>query len=136
MRLQFDDAATSQPIATYNMQAMEPYTALSIPDVERARRQAIDHWRSRADALPGQDPSESFSSAVVEEMDHNLDLFHHGDERFHVPIDVLDTVRSGAEVTGVVAYDQPFARKPDPGQPPLPLKHLFSRDTYRHSVEN
>ena len=136
MRLRFDDAARSHPIPAYNMQAIEAYTAASIPDAQRARRQATNHWRSRAEALPAHDPSEPFNPALVEEMDRDLDLFDRGDERFHVPLDVLDLVRSGAEVTGVIAYDQAFARKPDPGQPPLPLKHLFSRDAYCHSVEN
>ena len=52
------------------------------------------------------------------------------------PFHVLDLVRSGAEVTGVVAYDQAFARKPDPGDPPVPLLHLFSQqEAYRRFVE-
>ena len=59
-------------------------------------------------------------------MDHELDLSDRGDERFRVPLDVLDVVRSGAKVTGVVAYNQAFARKPDPSEPPVPLQHLFS----------
>ena len=37
MRLQFDDAARSQPIPAYNMPAIEAYTASSIPDAQRAR---------------------------------------------------------------------------------------------------
>ena len=54
-----------------------------------------------------------------------------------MPLDVLHLVRSGAEVTGVVADDQAFATKPDPGEPPGPLKHLFAQqDAYRRLVEN
>ena len=107
MRLRFADAAESQPTPAYNMQAIEAYTAASIPDAQPrpAQRRAIDHWRSRAKALPAPDPSEPFNSALVEDMDHDLDLFDRGDERFRVPLDVLDLVRSGAEVTGVIAYD-------------------------------
>ena len=66
-------------------------------------------------------------------MDRDLDLFDRGDERFCVPLKVLDVVRSGVEVTGVIAY----ARKADPGPAPMPLKHLFAKqDAYRRSVEN
>ena len=43
---------------------------------------------ARAWALPAPDPSEPFHSALVEEMDLDLDLFDRGDERFHVPLDV------------------------------------------------
>ena len=65
-----------------------------------------------------------------------MDLFDRGDERFHVTLDVLDLVRSGAEVTGVVSYDQAFARKPEPGEAPVPLQHLFSKqEVYRRSVD-
>ena len=53
-----------------------------------------------------------------------------------MPLDVLDLVRSGAEVTAFIAYDQAFARKRDPGEPPVPLQHLFSQQkAYRRSVE-
>ena len=87
------------------MQAIEAYTSSSMPDAQRARRQAIDHWRSRAAALPAHDPSKPFDSALVDEMHRDHDLFDRGDERLHVPLDVLILVRSGAEVTGVVAYN-------------------------------
>ena len=107
------------------MQAIEAYTASSVPAAQRARRQAMDHWRSRAAALPPHDPSEPFHSALVEEMDHDVDLFDRGDARVRAPLEVLDLVRSGAEVTGVIVYDQAFARKADPGPLPVPLDHLF-----------
>ena len=45
----------------------------------------MDHWRARAAALPPHDSSEPFHSALVEEMDRDLDLFDRGDARFHVP---------------------------------------------------
>ena len=67
-----------QPILAYNMQAIEQYTSASIADAQRARRRAINHWRARADALPAHDPSEPFHSALVEEMDFDLDLFDRG----------------------------------------------------------
>ena len=41
--LRFEDAACSQPIPAYNMQAIEVYTAVSIPEAQRVRRQAIDY---------------------------------------------------------------------------------------------
>ena len=75
MRLQLDDAARLQPLRAYNMQAIEAYTVSSIPDAQQARHQAMDHWRLRAAALPARDPSEPFNSALVEEMEHDLDLF-------------------------------------------------------------
>ena len=136
LRLRFDGGTRSQPVPAYNMQAIERYTSASIADAQHARRQAIARWRARAEALPAHDPSEPFHSALVEEMDFDLDLFDRGDERFRVPLDVLDLVRSGAEVTGVIAYDQAFARKPDPGGAPVPMQHLFSQqEAYRRSVE-
>ena len=134
--LRFDGGTRSQPVPAYNRQAIEQYTSVSIADAQHARRQAIARWRARAEALPAHDPSEPFHSALVEEMDFDLDLFDRGDERFRVPLEVLHLVRSGAEVTGVVAYDQAFARKPDPGEPPVLLQHLFSQqEAYRRSVE-
>ena len=51
---------------------------------------AIVRWRSRAAALPPHDPSEPFHSALVEEMDRDLDLFDVDDVRFRVPLDLLD----------------------------------------------
>ena len=36
MRLRFDDAAKLQPILAYNMQAIEAYTAASVPNVQQA----------------------------------------------------------------------------------------------------
>ena len=67
-------------------------------------------------------------------MNLELNLFDRGDERFRVPLDVLTLVRSGVEVTGVVADDQAFAWKPR--EPPVPLQHLFSQpDAHRRSVE-
>ena len=69
-------------------------------------------------------------------MDRELDLLDRGPVRFEVPLEVLDLVRSGAEVTGVVAYDQVFERKANPGPPPVPLAHLFGQqDAYRQTVE-
>ena len=69
-------------------------------------------------------------------MDRELDLLDRGPARFDVPLEVLDLVRSGAEVTGVVAYDQVFERKANPGPPPVPLAHLFGQqDAYRRTVE-
>ena len=119
------------------MQAKEAYTTTSIPEAQRTGRQAMNHWRLRAAALPPHDPFEPFHSALVEEMDRDLDLFDRGDERFRVPLDVLDLVRSGAEVTGVIAYDQAFAWKADPGPSLIPLKRLFAQqDPCRRSVEN
>ena len=60
------------------MQAIERYTSASIADAQHARRQAIAHWLARAEALPAHDPSEPFHSALVEEMDVDLDLFDRG----------------------------------------------------------
>ena len=77
------------------MQAIEAYTALSIPDAQRARCQAIAHWRARAAALPPHDPSEPFHSRLVEEMDRDLDLFDRGEVRFREPLAIFDLVRSG-----------------------------------------
>ena len=97
----------------------------------------MDHWRARAAALPPHDRSEPFHSALVEEMDRDVDLFDRRDARFRVPLEVFKVVRTAAEVTGIVAYGQAFARKANPGQPPVPLAHLFyQQDVYRHSVEN
>ena len=57
--------------------------------------------------------------------------------RFREPLEVLDPVRNGAEMTGVVAYDQALARKANPGEAPVPLEHLYSQQpAYRRTVEN
>ena len=46
-------------------------------------------------------------------------------------------VRNKAEATGVVAYDQAFARKAIPGPDPVPLDCLYAQQpAYRRSVEN
>ena len=129
--LRFDDVASSQPIPAYNMETIEAYTAFSIPGAQCARRQAMNHWRARAAALPPHNPSETFHSALVEKMDRDLDLFDRGDACFQVPLNVFDPVRSGAEVTGVIAYDQASTNKADPGPLPMPLDHLCDQqDTY------
>ena len=76
--------------------------------------------------MPPHDPSEPFHSALVEEMDRDLGLFDRGAPRFQEPLEVLVVVRDGAEVTGVVAYEQAFARKANPGPDPIPLENLYS----------
>ena len=60
-------------------------------------------------------------------MDRELDLLDRGPARFDVPLEVLDLVRSGVEVTGVIAYDQVFERKANPGPPLVPMAHLFGQ---------
>ena len=66
-----------------------------------------------------------------------LNLFDRGDARFQEPLEVIAVVRGGAEVTGVVAYDQAFARKAHPGPAPIPFDHLYTKQpAYRRSVKN
>ena len=93
--------------------------------------------RARAAALPPHDPSNPFHSALVEEIDWDLDLFDRGAATFHEPLEVLAVIRDGAELTGVVANDQAFARQANPGPKPVPLKHLYAQQpAYHHTVEN
>ena len=87
------------------MQAIEANTSCYVPEAQRARRQAMDHWRARAAVLPPHDPLEPFHSAWVKEMDKELELFDRADAQFREPLEVLAVVRNGAEVTGVVADD-------------------------------
>ena len=66
-----------------------------------------------------------------------LNLFDRGDARFQEPLEVIAVVRGGAEVTGVVAYDQACGRKADPGPALVPLDCLYAEQpAYRRSVEN
>ena len=59
-------------------------------------------------------------------MDEELDLFDRGPRRADVPLEPVQVARYGAAVTGVVAYDQVFGRRPDPGPAPTSLDTLFS----------
>ena len=60
-------------------------------------------------------------------MDKELDLLDRGPGRGDIPLEPVQVARYGEVVTGVVAYDQVFGRRANPGPPPVPLETLFSR---------
>ena len=78
-----------------------------------------------ADKLPRRD-DEPFHMALMEAMDAELDLLDRGPGRGEFPLEPLQVARYGAAVTGVVAYDQVFDRRANPGPPPVPLADLFA----------
>ena len=97
----------AQLLAGYSQKAIEFSTSRSIPELQCTRLAVVDHRRAGAAALP-QDPSEPFHSALVEEMDRDLDRFNGGPERFSEPLQVLRLACKGAEVRGAISYDQAF----------------------------
>ena len=50
-----------------------------------------------------------------------------------MPLEPVQVARYGPAVTGVVAYDQVFGRRPKPGPAPVPLHALFARQEEVHT---
>ena len=77
--------------------------------------------------------SRSTLPSLVEAMDEELDLFDRGPGRADVPLEPVQVVRCGLAVTGVVAYDQVFGRRPNLRPPPVALDALFPRQEEVHA---
>lgn len=80
------------------------YTSSSLADLSEHRREAIAYWGARSQALPSRDDAR-YHAALVQEMDHHLDLFGRGRRRFEEPLDGVLVASEGARVVGDVAYD-------------------------------
>ena len=96
------------------------------------RRRVIRYWSAKAEHLPRYD-GEPLHTALVEAMDDELDLFDRGPGRAGVPLEPVQVARYGAAVTGVVAYDHVFGRRPNPGPAPTPLAARFARQEEAHA---
>ena len=73
-----------------------------------------------------------FHAALVQEMDHCLDLFGRGPRRFRKPLDGVRVAVEGARVVGDVAYDHVFARHAKVPPAPESLQTLFGRQEVVH----
>ena len=77
---------------------------------------------------------EPFHSRLVEAMDGAIDLFDRGPMRHSVPLQVLQLVRCGAELTGTVAYDDALRRSMPAAPEALPLARLYASQPHNEAT--
>ena len=129
--LRLRNTEASQGVPPYVRRATLDYSSSSLEDLRRHCPQAIAYWGARSRALPYRDDA-PFHAALVQEMDHHLDLFGRGPLRFRGPLDGVQVAVDGARVVGSVAYDHVFARHATAPPAPESLQTLFGRQEVVH----
>ena len=112
-------------IPPYVCEAIRASTDMGVPALQAHRRREIRRWGEIAASLPRRH-DEPFHAALVEVMDHELDLLARGPSRFTQVADPIRVARQGAAVVGVVEYPHVFGAHPKPPGPPAPLQALYA----------
>ena len=132
LELRLRGARGSVEIPPYVCEAIRASTDMGVPALQAHRRREIRRWGEIAASLPRRH-DEPFHAALVEVMDHELDLLARGPSRFTQVADPIRVARQGAAVVGVVEYPHVFGAHPKPPGPPAPLHALYAMQAGVHA---
>ena len=116
LRLRVDKDVERPPLSLVAEQTAHSALSMPLADWQRHRRMIIDKWR-RHGKMPHCRADEPFHSALIAQMDLELDIFDRGDAWLREPLIVFEplvvfqVVGQSAELTGVIAYDQAVPRR-------------------------